>query len=118
MIHRGTNHVIFSEFEITERIRRPETIKLLGRLTWYYEEWSRLNLLESYGNVQIAWDQTQEFKELMEDTRKWLQPDESSEKIKARSPSSDRSELFGSATLPIRKPKSKEVSQRVQLKRR
>lgn len=80
MIHRGTNHVIFSSLEMMQRVRKPETIQLLEMLMWYYETWSRLNMVRKqntgHGDTSIAIDQTDEFKKLMEATRIWLQPDE------------------------------------------
>ena len=78
MIHRGTNHVIFSRFDMVERIRRDSTIDLLLMLMWYYDSWSDLNKRRSentgFGNVSL-FDQSDEFKKLMAATKKWLQPD-------------------------------------------
>lgn len=72
MIPRGTNHYILSRMEILQRIRDPSTLDLLESLMWYYDTWSGLNLMRSRGGTTIAFDQRDEFKNLMKSTKEWL----------------------------------------------
>jgi len=72
MINRGT-HVIYSDLEILQRIRKKSTLKVLSRLMWFYETREQRKAIARSEGL-LSWNQDRDFEDLMREVGRWMQP--------------------------------------------
>lgn len=71
MINRGT-HVIYSDLEILQRIRKKSTLKVLSRLMWFYETREQRKAIARSEGL-LSWTQDRDFENLMREVGRWMQ---------------------------------------------
>ena len=74
MIFRGTSHVILSDVEIMERIKKPGCLAVLRQLMWFHEGRQQRKELERMGAelTGVRDSELGDFIKLMTLTQKWL----------------------------------------------